>query len=221
MRLALFDLDNTLLAGDSDAEWGRFLVQIGAVDAEVYSRENERFYNDYKSGCLDIQAFLRFALAPLKAHPRATLDAWHEEFMRQVVSPMVAPGTAALLQQHRQAGDVMVIITATNRFVTGPIATLLGFTHLIATEVECDAAGQPTGESFDTPCFQHGKIERLHAWLAAQGWHWNDFAETWFYSDSRNDLPLLNQASHPVAVDPDPVLEAHARAAGWPVISLR
>lgn len=221
MRLALFDLDNTLLAGDSDAEWGRFLVKMGAVDAESYTRTNEAFYEDYKAGRLDILAFLRFCLAPLARYSRATLDAWHQQYMHEVIRPMIAPGTAALLERHRRAGDLMVIITATNRFVTGPIAAELGVEHLIATEVAMDAAGQPTGDTWGTPCYQHGKIERLEQWLQDNGYRWEDFEESWFYSDSRNDLPLLQRVTNPVAVDPDTVLRTQAEAQGWPVLSLR
>ena len=221
MRLALFDLDNTLLAGDSDAEWGRFLVRHGIVDAELYARENERFYNDYKSGCLDIAAFLRFALAPLARLSRAELDALHGQYMQEVVRPMIAPKTQALLQQHRDAGDLIAIITATNRFVTGPIARELGVEHLIATEVAMDAEGRLTGDSYGTPCFQGGKIVRLQQWLAEQGYTWEQFDDSFFYSDSLNDLPLLEQVRHPVAVDPDAVLRDTALTRGWPVLSLR
>ena len=221
MRLAIFDLDNTLLAGDSDAEWGRFLVKIKAVDAEQYAAANEGFYQDYKNGCLDIQAYLRFALTPLKEHPIAQLQAWHEQFMRETIRPMIAPGTAELLAKHRASGDLMMIITATNQFVTGPIAQELGFEHLLATPVDYDEQGQPTGSSTGIPCFQDGKILRLNAWLETHGYAWEDFSETWFYSDSRNDLPLLRRVSHPVAVDPDDALRAEAEACDWRLISLR
>ena len=221
MRLALFDLDNTLLAGDSDAEWGRFLVRVGAVDAREYAVINEGFYQDYKDGCLDIRAFLRFALEPLKRHPMAQLLAWHAQYMDEVVRPMVAPGARSLLARHRAAGDLILIITATNRFVTEPIARELGVDHLLATNVDVDASGRPTGESSGTPCFQEGKITRLEAWLDERGYTLDSFDETWFYSDSLNDLPLLQRVSHPVAVDPDPVLLAEAEKNDWRVISLR
>lgn len=221
MRLAIFDLDNTLLAGDSDAEWGRFLVKIKAVDAKLYAEKNEGFYQDYKNGCLDIHAYLRFALTPLKENSIAQLRAWHQQFMNEVIIPMIAPGSADLLAKHRAAGDLMMIITATNQFVTGPIATELGFEHLLATPVDYDANGQPTGESSGIPCYQEGKIQRLDAWLQEYGYNWEHFSETWFYSDSRNDLPLLRRVSHPVAVDPDETLRAEADASDWRIISLR
>lgn len=221
MRLALFDLDNTLLAGDSDAEWGRFLVRIGAVDAHQYAQINEGFYQDYKNGCLDIKAFLRFALEPMKRYPLAQLQAWHGQFMDEVVKPMVAPGARSLLARHRAAGDLIVIITATNRFVTEPIARELDVEHLIATNVDMTPDGQPTGESSGVPCYQEGKIIRLEAWLEERGHTLDSFGESWFYSDSRNDLPLLGRVTHPVAVDPDPVLLAEAEQRDWRVISLR
>lgn len=221
MRLALFDLDNTLLAGDSDAEWGRFLVRSGAVDAQQYAEINEGFYQDYKDGCLDIRAFLRFALEPLKRHPLAQMQAWHAEYMDAVVRPMVAPGARPLLARHRAAGDLILIITATNRFVTEPIARELGVDNLLATNVDVDADGQPTGESSGVPCFKEGKIIRLEAWLEERGYTLDSFDETWFYSDSLNDLPLLQRVSHPVAVDPDPVLLAEAEKNDWRIISLR
>lgn len=218
MRLALFDLDNTLLAGDSDFEWAQFLIEKGVLDREVYEARNQAFYDQYKAGTLDIHEFLDFQLKPLARHPREQLDAWHAEFMASKVIPMVAPGTAALLQKH--AGDVCVVVTATNSFVTAPIARYLGVPHLIATEPEA-IDGEFTGRVVGTPSFREGKVERLEEWLARQGMGWSDVEASWFYSDSLNDLPLLAQVRHPVAVDPDATLKAHAEQAGWPVISLR
>lgn len=221
MRIALFDLDNTLLAGDSDAEWGRFLVRVGAVDARQYAEINESFYQDYKNGCLDIKAFLKFALEPLARYPLSQLRQWHDQFMDEVVRPMIAPGARPLLARHRAAGDLVAIITATNRFVTEPIARELGVEHLIATQVDTDSNGQPTGESSGIPCYQGGKITRLEAWLEQQGRTLEEFGESWFYSDSLNDLPLLRRVTHPVAVDPDPVLQAEAEKNDWRILSLR
>lgn len=218
MRLALFDLDNTLLAGDSDFEWAQFLIERGVLDREVYEARNQDFYDQYKAGTLDIFAFLDFQLKPLSRHPRSQLDAWHRDYMAHKVIPMIAPGAAALLEKH--AADVCVIVTATNRFVTAPIARHLGVPHLIATDPE-EINGAFTGKVAGTPSFKAGKVQRLHAWLAAQGKTWADVSESWFYSDSLNDLPLLEEVHHPVAVDPDATLRAHAEIHGWPVISLR
>lgn len=218
MRLALFDLDNTLLAGDSDFEWAQYLIERGVLDREVYEARNQAFYDQYKAGTLDIHEFLDFQLKPLARHSREQLDAWHRDYMARKVIPMVAPGTAALLEKHRD--HVQVIVTATNSFVTAPIARHLGVEHLIATEPE-QRDGQFTGRVAGTPSFKAGKVTRLEEWLAAQGKTWADVTESWFYSDSLNDLPLLAHVHHPVAVDPDATLQAHAMALGWPVISLR
>lgn len=219
MRLALFDLDNTLLAGDSDFEWAQFLIGKGVLDRALYEARNQQFYDDYKGGCLDIHAFLDFQLKPLARHTRAQLDAWHSEFMRDCILPMVAKGTPALLAAHR--ADTCLIITATNSFVTAPIARALGVPHLIATEPEVGADGEFTGGVTGEPSFREGKVTRLTAWLAERGVAWGDVEVSWFYSDSLNDLPLLERVTHPVAVDPDATLKAHAEAAGWPVRSLR
>lgn len=218
MRLALFDLDNTLLAGDSDFEWAQYLIERGVLDRELYEARNLHFYEQYKAGTLDILEFLDFQLRPLSRHPRAQLDAWHRDYMARKVIPMVAAGSAALLDRHRD--DMRVIVTATNRFVTAPIAAHLGVPHLIATEPE-QRDGAFTGRPAGVPAFKEGKVTRLEQWLATQGKTWDDVSESWFYSDSLNDLPLLARVRHPVAVDPDPTLRAHAERAGWPVISLR
>lgn len=218
MRLALFDLDNTLLAGDSDFEWAQFLIEKGVLDREVYEARNQSFYEQYKAGTLDIHEFLDFQLQPLSRHPRRQLEAWHAEFMRDRILPMIAPGAPALLARHTDA--TRIIITATNRFVTAPIARYLGVEHLIATEPE-EKGGEFTGRVLGTPSFREGKVQRLEQWLSARGLGWDDVAESWFYSDSFNDLPLLERVTHPVAVDPDTTLLAYAQARGWPVISLR
>jgi len=218
MRLALFDLDNTLLAGDSDFEWAQFLIGKGVLDREVYEARNQAFYDQYKAGTLDIHEFLDFQLKPLARHPRSQLDVWHDEFMRERVIPMVAKGTPDLIAKH--GADTCVIITATNSFVTAPIARHLGVPHLIATEPE-QAGGEFTGRVHGLPSFREGKVTRLEQWLEAQGKSWHDVEQSWFYSDSLNDLPLLERVRHPVAVDPDATLKAHAETVGWPVISLR
>jgi len=217
VALALFDLDNTLLAGDSDYLWGCFLAREGLVDGEAYERENLRFYRDYQAGRLDIHEFLRFALRPLADHDPELLETVRARFVAEIIAPIVAPGARALLDRHRAAGDRVAIVTATNRFVTGPIAALLGVDDLLATEPQ-RVDGRYTGEPDGVPCFREGKVTRLHAWLAAEGL---DLAGSWFYSDSLNDLPLLEAVDHPVAVDPDPTLAATAAERGWPVISLR
>lgn len=220
MQLALFDLDNTLLAGDSDFEWGQFLIAEGVLDREVHQATNEQFYADYKAGTLDIVAFLEFQLKPLSRHPRSQLDAWHQRFMEHKIRPMITPKARALVDKHRQNGDLMVIITATNSFVTGPIAREFGIEHLIGTMPE-ERDGQFTGGVSGVPSFKEGKITRLKQWLDSRGQSLNSFDATWFYSDSLNDLPLLKLVDNPVAVDPDPTLRAHAEEQGWPVISLR
>lgn len=218
MRLALFDLDNTLLAGDSDFEWAQYLIEQGVLDREVYEARNQTFYDQYKAGTLNIFEFLDFQLKPLSRHSRAQLDAWHADFMARKVIPMIAAGTPALLEKHR--ADVCVIVTATNSFVTAPIAAHLGVPHLIATEPE-QFGGEFTGRPAGLPSFKEGKVRRLHEWLSARGQSWQDVSESWFYSDSLNDLPLLEIVKNPIAVDPDATLKACAEARGWPVISLR
>ncbi|HNQ04096.1 MAG TPA: HAD family hydrolase [Thiobacillaceae bacterium] len=218
MRLALFDLDNTLLAGDSDFEWAQYLIERGVLDGEVHAARNQTFYDQYKAGTLDIHEFLDFQLKPLARHDRAQLDAWHTDFMQRKVLPMVAAGTRALLDRHRE--HIRIIITATNSFVTAPIAHHLGVEHLIATEPE-QHAGRFTGRVAGIPAFKDGKVARLEQWLANRGSAWAMVQESWFYSDSINDLPLLALVHHPVAVDPDTALRAHAARHAWPVISLR
>ncbi len=217
MSLAIFDLDNTLLGDDSDYLWGQFLVQQGLVDGEFYTRENQRFYQDYQTGNLDILEFLAFSLKPLSEHPREKLDALHRQFMQEVITPVMLPAARLLLEKHRTQGDTLLIITATNSFITSPIATELGVENLLATEPEV-VDERYTGQVSGTPCFQAGKVKRLEAWLRDNQ---QNLANSWFYSDSHNDLPLLERVTHPVAVDPDETLADHATARGWPVITLR
>lgn len=217
MTLALFDLDNTLLGGDSDHAWGLFLVAKGLVDADYYSAANDRFYAEYQAGTLDINAYLAFALAPLTRFTQAELNALHQEFMAQFIEPLILPKALALLDHHRQQGHRLVIITATNRFITGPIAKRLDVADLLATEAEV-IDGRYTGNISGTPCFQGGKVVRLQQWLLSEG---EDLAGSYFYSDSINDVSLLEAVTHPVAVDPDARLLAWAKERGHAVLSLR
>ena len=216
-RLVLFDLDNTLLAGDSDFEWAQFLIEQGVLDREVYEARNQQFYDQYKAGTLDIREFLDFQLKPLSRHSRAQLDAWHRDFMQRKIRPLMRGKAHALVESHR--GDLCAVISATNSFVTAPIASEFGVANLIATEPE-QVNGSFTGSVSGIPCFREGKVARLDAWLAARGTKLASFPESWFYSDSLNDLPLLERVTHPVAVDPDPTLSQHARQNGWRIISL-
>ncbi|HSP01328.1 MAG TPA: HAD family hydrolase [Thioalkalivibrio sp.] len=217
MTLAIFDLDNTLLAGDSDYEWGQFLVERGAVDAQTYEAFNRAFYEQYKAGTLDIREFCRFAFRPLASHDLGTLEAWRAQFLQARIEPLILPAAEALLEKHRQAGDTLMIITATNRFITGPIAERLAVPHLLATEPQF-RDGRYTGELQGVHCFQDGKVTRLDAWLKD---HDETLQDSWFYSDSHNDIPLLERVTHPVAVDADVKLTDHAQQKGWPMISLR
>lgn len=217
MALAIFDLDNTLLAGDSDHAWGEFLVAKGIVDSDEFKAKNDEFYRQYQQGGLDIDAYLRFALSPLSKYDRRELEAMHATFMAEYITPLRLPKAEALLQQHRDAGDFLMIITATNSFVTAPIADALGVETLLASEgeiIDDRYTGRPSG----TPCFKSGKVSRLQDWLAETG---HSLQGSYFYSDSHNDLPLLESVDYAVAVDPDDTLNAAAVAAGWPVISLR
>ncbi len=216
MALAIFDLDNTLLAGDSDYLWGRFLVEKGAVDGGQYEQENERFYRLYREGRLDIHEFLRFSLAPLRRHPPTKLNAWRTEFIENRIEPLISEPAQQLVEKHRQAGDTLLIITATNAFVTRPIARLFGIEHLIATEPET-LNGQYTGGVAGEPSFREGKVRRLQSWLAEHG---ADLRDSWFYSDSHNDLPLLELVEHPVAVEPDETLMQVAQSRQWPILQL-
>lgn len=217
MRLALFDLDNTLLAGDSDHAWGDYLCERGILDGVAYKARNDAFYQDYLAGRLNIRDYLNFCLEILGRTEMVQLEQWHREFMRDCIEPIILAKGEALLEKHRAAGDRLVIITATNRFVTGPIAARLGVETLLATECEMQD-GRYTGRTTDVPCYQEGKVTRLERWLGETGL---SLEGSYFYSDSRNDLPLLERVSHPVAVDPDPILRAEAEKRGWPVLSLR
>jgi len=216
VALAIFDLDNTLLAGDSDYLWGVFLSEQGVVDRDHYERENQRFYAAYEAGTLDIHEWLRFSLRPLRDTEPERLYRLRERFMREKIEPLIPAASVDLIRRHRDAGDIAMIITATNSFITRPIAERLGVEHLLATEPEM-AGGRFTGEVVGTPTFREGKVERLEAWLRETG---HDLRDSTFYSDSHNDLPLLERVAHPVAVDPDETLARIARERGWPLLRL-
>ncbi len=217
MTLAIFDLDNTLLSGDSDYLWGEFLCERNIVDSVRYREQNRRFFEAYESGTLDIMAFLEFSLAPLSRNDPKILARWHAEFMAEKIEPLITDKARRLVEQHREKGDTLLIVTATNSFVTRPIATRFGIDHLIATEPEI-VAGRYTGHVAGEPSFREGKVTRLRQWLDE---HDETLAGSTFYSDSHNDLPLLELVDSPVAVDPDETLRTAAEARDWPIISLR
>ncbi|HEC59515.1 hypothetical protein LCGC14_0575440 [marine sediment metagenome] len=217
MALAIFDLDNTLLGGDSDYLWGEFLVENNLVDAESYQQSNQDFYDQYLAGTMDIFEFSAFQLKPLADNTPADLIRWRTQYLAEKIDPIILPAAQKLIEHHRQCGDTLLIITATNNFITTPIAKKLGIPHLIATEAEM-VDGLYTGHVTGTPSYQQGKVERLQEWLGTQN---QTLAGSYFYSDSHNDLPLLNMVEHPVAVDSDPKLFAIAQQQGWQTISLR
>ena len=219
-RLALFDLDNTLLAGDSDYNWSLFLISEGLLDAKTHHDRNEQFYADYKNGCLDIVRFLKFQLQPLSQHPKKFLDELHLKYMEKVIKPMMTVKAQNLVDKHQAAGDMCVVITATNSFVTKPIATAYGIEHLIGSDPEM-VNGEYTGGVTGVPSFHEGKVTRINLWLAERGKKLSDFEVSYFYSDSHNDLPLMQLVTNPVAVDADAILTAYAQEQTWPLISLR
>jgi HAD superfamily hydrolase (TIGR01490 family) len=219
-NLALFDLDHTLLPIDSDYEWGQFLVRIGAVDPIAFKQANDAFFAQYQAGTLDPDEYLAFALANLARFPRAELDAMHARFMAEVINPALLPAARALLARHQDAGDVVAIITATNRYVTAPIASALGVANLIAALPEEDADGRLTGVLLNGNTSGAGKVTHTHAWLAARGTPLDSFARSYFYSDSHNDIPLLSVVTDPVATNPNAALARHAAQLGWPTLQL-
>ena len=222
-QLALFDLDHTLLPCDSDYEWGQFLARIGVVDSQYYAKQNERFYQDYKDGKLDIHEFLRFALKPLSEHSRAQLKEWHDQFMAEVITGQLRQKAVDLVKKHQDAGDLCCVVTATNSFVTRPIVESFGIEHLIATEPATKGVGSDvifTGEVKGIPNFREGKIQNVHKWLGEQNLDLSQLPRSYFYSDSMNDLPLLEQVSHPVATNPDDRLRQEAQKRNWPILEL-
>ncbi len=216
MSLAIFDLDNTLLAGDSDYLWGQFLARHGVVDSQWYEEENRRYYAAYVAGTLDIYAFLAFSLKPLATLSPNQLTTLHAQYMQECITPLIRPAALQLVDKHRKQGNTLLIITATNRFITAPIARAFGIDHLLATEPEM-IDGRYTGKVSDVPCFKEGKVIRLQRWLLE---HNATLSDSWFYSDSHNDLPLLNLVTHPVAVDPDAILHQTAQQQRWPILRL-
>lgn len=217
MTLAIFDLDNTLIGGDSDNLWGEFVCEQGLVESEEFARQNDQFYADYQAGTLDIDAYLRFALGPLTGRTPEELAPLHAAFMAQKIEPILLTKAMQLISQHRDQGHELLIITATNRFITEPIARRLGIDNLLACEAQI-IDGRYTGEPSGTPSFAAGKITRLEQWLEGRT---TTMQDAWFYSDSHNDLPLLEQVDNPVAVDPDATLRQRATESGWPIVSLR
>ena len=219
-NLALFDLDNTLLSGDSDYNWSLFLISEGLLDAGSHRDRNEQFYEDYKNGCLNISEFLKFQLKPLSEHYKKFLDELHVKYMDKVIRPMMTQKAQALVDQHKASGDLCVIITATNSFVTKPIATAYGIEHLIGSEPEM-VNGEFTGGVVGVPTYREGKVIRINQWLEERGAKLSEYEVSYFYSDSHNDLPLLNLVTNPVAVDADEALTEYAIKQDWPQISLR
>ena len=220
MNLALFDLDNTILAGDSDYNWSRFLIQEGYLDGAIHAEKNEKFYADYKAGTLDIYAFVEFQFKPLARNPRSILNQLLKKYVEEVIKPMITEKAYALVRKHREEGDLLIVITATNSFITKPIAALFGIEHLIGTDPE-EKEGEFTGKVSGLPSFKEGKVTRLEAWLKNKNLSLADFKKSYFYSDSHNDLPLMQKVTHPVAVDSDDILTEYANSKGWPQISLR
>ncbi|CAG1022384.1 putative phosphatase [Patescibacteria group bacterium] len=217
VALAIFDLDNTLIADDSDYLWGQFLVDQGIVDKQQYEVANAKFYEDYKQGTLDIVEFLRFSLKPLAEHSAEQLYQWRAQFVETIITPLLLEPAKQLVNKHKERGDTVLVITATNSFVTEPIVKLYGIEHLLATTPEF-INGRYTGGFIGTPCFREGKVTLLQEWLKQSN---ESLKNSWFYSDSHNDLPLLNLVEHPVAVDPDEKLANAAQTANWAIISLR
>ena len=220
MNLALFDLDNTILAGDSDYNWSRFLIQEGYLDGAIHAEKNEKFYADYKDGTLDIFAFVEFQFKPLARNPRSVLNQLLKKYVEEVIKPMITDKARALVKEHQEAGDLIIVITATNSFITKPIAALFGIENLIGTDPE-EKEGEFTGKVSGLPSFKEGKVTRLEAWLKSKNLSLASFEKSYFYSDSHNDLPLMEKVTHPVAVDSDDILSEYATSKGWPQISLR
>ena len=219
MNLVLFDLDNTLIAGDSDVAWMQFLIEKKALDTSAQETRNLVFYEQYKAGTLDIHEFLEFQLAPLAQYPRAQLDAWRDEFMARVIRPMITPAARALVDSRLQESALTALVTATNSFITWPVAREFGIAHLIAT-IPAQENGAFTGKPKGIPAFKAGKVARVETWLESMGLNLGCFDQSWFYSDSHNDLPLLQQVTHPIAVDPDEILREIAQEHGWEILTL-
>ena len=222
-QLALFDLDHTLLPIDSDHEWGRFLVKLGVVDAIYYASENERFYADYKAGRLDIYGFLQFALKPLSEHSREQLNQWHTQFMQEIILPNLRQSALDLVKKHQDQGDLCCVVTATNSFVTKPIVKAFGISDIIATEPEVigdPETGNFSGKVTGVPNFKEGKVTRVENWLAGKNLNWQNLRDSYFYSDSINDLPLMEKVKNPIPTNPDDRLRQEAVKRSWPILEL-
>ncbi len=220
MNLALFDLDNTILAGDSDYNWSRFLIKEGYLDPAIHAEKNEKFYTDYKEGNLDIFASVEFQFKLLARNPRKVLDQLLHKYIEEIIKPMITDKAYALVKKHQDDGDLLIVITATNSFITKPIAQIFGIQNLIGTDPE-EKDGEFTGKVSGTPSFKEGKVTRLEEWLKNKKLSLSGFEKSYFYSDSHNDLPLLKKVTHPVVVDSDDILKEYAKSQGWPQISLR
>jgi len=220
LNLCLFDLDHTLIPLDSDHAWGEFIIRRGWVDEAEFRRRNDEFYADYEAGRLDIHRYVEFATGPMRARSLDEAAAAHADFMQEVIAPQMHDAAHALVQQHQQQGDRVVLVTATNDFVTTPIARAFGIDDLIAVRLARDPLGTITGRIDGVPSYREGKVTRVEQWLAERGAHWGDFERISVYSDSPNDLPLLERATHPVATNPSPALEAIARQRGWRILNL-
>ena len=218
--LCLFDLDETLIPFDSDHAWGEFMIRLGWVDEAAFRRRNDEFFADYKAGKLDVHAYIAFVTEPLRQRSAAQAAAAHQRFMQEVITPQITARALALVREHRDRGDTVALVTATNEFVTAPIARTFGIADLIAIRLERDAFGTITGRIDGVPSYREGKVTRVEQWLGEQGAHWNDFRHTTVYSDSLNDLPLLERATDPVATNPSPALEAVATERGWRILNL-
>ncbi len=218
MNLAIFDLDHTLITCDSDNEWPRYLMKKGVVDQDFVAKKNEYFYQQYLDGCLNVPEFLAFQLEPLTRFSRAELDVMHQEFMQEFIEPHITAEAIALVEQHQKAGDTVMLLSATNEFIIRPIGQRFGIEHVIGVSLETNSEGEFTGGYIGVPSYQEGKITRLEEWLDGHGKTVTDYDNIYFYSDSRNDLPLLNWVNRPVAVNPDEIVEARALEQGWPII---
>ena len=220
MNLTLFDLDGTLIASDSDHAFGGFMVDIGWADGDHWKQRNDEFFAQYQAGVLDLDAYIEFSTQVWRNRPLTEALAARERFMQEVMTPMLRDNARGLVRQHQDAGDLVAIVTATNEFITTPIAAAFEVEHLIAVQLQRGAEGAYTGAVQGVPSFQAGKISRVHDWLASLGRQWSDFERVTFYSDSMNDLPLLDLVSHPVATNPTPALAELAAARGWPLLKL-
>lgn len=221
MNLAIFDLDRTLINCDSDNEWPKYLLKKGLIDQSFVDFERNKYYQDYINGCLNIDEFLKFQLAPLGRFSRAELDKMHNEYLHEFILPHITMMAKMLVQSHRDAGDELLLLSATNEFIITPIAHVFGIENVIGVQLETDSNGNYTGAYVGTPSFKEGKVTRLHQWLQSRGLTMSSYEKIYFYSDSHNDLPLLKEVSDPVAVNPDDKLNSYAQQHGWPVLNFQ